>query len=118
MIQIKQIAEATLFEDGLQVRSLVQDFFRQHPNLAAITPPETDDERVLAISAALLELFALRTNQTAPTWTHHVGALPEPIYLLKAAQYMKRLRQLCEQESPEPLRKRGLYAPPDYLTFA
>ncbi len=30
---------------------------------------------------------------------------------------MKYLWALCEAESPEPLRKRGFYAPPDYLAF-
>ena len=29
-----------------------------------------------------------------------------------------RLRALCEAESPEPLRKRFLYAPPNFLEFA
>jgi hypothetical protein len=118
MVQIEQIAEAALSGDSLQARSLVQDFFRQHPELAVIRPPQTNDERILAISAALLELFAMRTNQAAPAWTPTIGPLPEPIYLLKAAQHMKRLRTLCENESPEPLRKRRFYAPPDYLTFA
>lgn len=118
MVQIEHIAEAALGGDSLRVRSLVQDFFRQHPDLATIRPPQTDDERILAISAALLELFAMRTNQTAPVWTPAVGPLPEPIYLLKSAHHMKRLRMLCEKESPEPLRKRRFYAPPDYLTFA
>jgi hypothetical protein len=118
MVQIEQIAKAALAGESLRLRSLVQDFFRQHPDLSAITPPQTNDERILAISAALLELFAMRTNQAAPAWTPHVGPLTEPIYLLKSARHMKRLRTLCEQESPEPLRKRSFYAPPDYLTFA
>ena len=117
MVQIEQIAESALSGDSLQTRSLVQDFLRQRPDLSAITPPKTNDEYILAISAALLELFAMRTNQDAPSWTSRVGPLPEPIYLLKAAHNMKRLRVLCEQESPEPLRKRSFYAPPDYLTY-
>ena len=118
MVQIEHIAEAALSGESLKVRSLVQDFLRQRPDLAAITPPQTDDEHILAMSAALLELFAMRTNQAAPAWTPNVGPLPEPIYLLKAAHHMKRLRTLCEKESPEPLRKRSFYAPPDYLTYA
>ena len=69
------------------------------------------------MTAALLELFASRMKQEAPSWTAEVGPLSEPIFLLKAAETMKRLRQLCEAEAPEPLRKRGLYAPPNYLEF-
>jgi len=31
---------------------------------------------------------------------------------------MRRLRDLCRDAAPEPLRRRNLYAPPDYLAFA
>jgi hypothetical protein len=37
---------------------------------------------------------------------------------LKSAQTMRRLRETCIAESPLPLRRRGLYAPADFLTFA
>jgi hypothetical protein len=65
-----------------------------------------------------VELFALRLQQMPPQWTKDVGGLPEPFYLLKAASTMKRLRALCETEAPEPLRKRGFYAPANFLEFA
>jgi len=118
MVQIEQLARAALNRDSLELRSLVQDFLRSQPNLADLLPPQTDDEAVLAMSAALLELLAVRTNQAPPLWTAGVGPVKEPFYLLKSAAQMKRLRQLCQQESPEPLRKRSFYAPPDYLAFA
>jgi hypothetical protein len=72
----------------------------------------------LAAAASLVEPLALRSQQRPPSWTKEVGALPEPIYLLKAAASMKRLRELCETQAPGPLRKRGLYAPPNFLEFA
>jgi len=118
MVQIDQIAEAALQRDSLHLRSLVQDLLRSQTPLADIPPPQTEDESALAISAALLELLALRTNQSPPSWTSAVGPVKEPFYLLKSAAHMKRLQQLCRQESPEPLRKRSFYAPPDYLAFA
>jgi len=118
MVQIEEIAEAALRGDSLLVRSLTQRFFRQSPHLTAIPKPVEADEYLLAMSASLLELFAIRLGQDAPPWTAGVGPTTEPIFLLKAAQSMKRLRQLCEAESPEPLRKRGFYAPPNYLEFA
>ena len=91
---------------------------REYPDLASIPRPITDDQQVLAMAAALVELFAQRAGQLAPAWTDEVGPLLEPVFLLEAATRMKRLRALCESEAPEPLRKRGLYAPPDFLTFA
>lgn len=118
MVQIEQLAEAALKGEGVILRSLVQDFFRENPSLVDIPKPAVNDRRVLAASASLLELFSSRLKQDAPHWTREVGPLTEPIFLLKAAATMKRLRQLCETESPEPLRKRGFYAPPNYLEFA
>jgi hypothetical protein len=117
MVQIEQIAQAVLEQDSMLVRSLVQDFFHQNPRLAKIAKPMIDDERLLATSASLIELFAERLNQEVPPWTKTIGPLAEPFFLLKAAEQMKRLRVLCETEAPEPLRKRRLYAPPNYLEF-
>jgi hypothetical protein len=118
MVQIEQMADAALRRDSLLLRSLVQDFLRSRPVIADVPRPQTDDERLLAISAALLELLAIRTNQLPPAWTASVGPVEEPFYLLASAANMKRLQRLCLLESPEPLRKRRFYAPPDYLVFA
>ena len=118
MVAIEQLAEAALKGDGLLLRSLVQDLLRDKPQLSEYPPPKTDDARLLAAAASLVELLAQRLYQPPPSWTKTVGALPEPIFLVKAAATMKRLRVLCETESPEPLRKRGFYAPPNFLEFA
>lgn len=118
MVQIEQLAEAVLKGEGVKARSLAQDFFRANPKLTDITQPTVNDVRLLAAAASLLELFAIRLGQEAPVWTKSVDPLAEPVYLLKSAVTMKRLRELCEKESPEPLRKRGFYAPPNYLEFA
>ena len=117
MVAIERIAEAALAGEGLLLRSLTQDFLRQQTDLNACPKPQTNDARVLVTAAALLELFASRAHQPAPAWTGEVGALAEPVHLLKAAATMKRLRVLCETEAPLPLRQRGLYAPPNYLEF-
>ncbi len=117
MILIEQIAEAALNGQSLETRSLVQEFFQANPELQTIPQPNLTDTKILATSASLLELFADRLNQDAPAWTATVSALPEPVYLVKAASTMKRLKILCETESPFPLRKRHIYAPPNYLEF-
>jgi len=118
MVTLEMLAEAALQRDNLSLRSQVQDFVRDHPQLTAISRPQSDNQQILGIAAALLELLAERTGKPAPAWTRDIGAVPEPVFLLEAAMRMKRLRALCEAESPEPLKKRGLYAPPDFLTFA
>ena len=118
MVTIEQLADAALKGDTLLLRSLTQDLLRERPQLGNYPRPQTDDPRLLAAAASLIELFALRLHQPAPSWTKEVGALPEPIFLVKAAATMKRLRVLCETQAPEPLRKRGFYAPPNFLEFA
>jgi predicted secreted protein len=117
MATIEQISAAILRDDSLLTRALVQEFLRDQPVLADISRPETDTS-TLVVAAALLELFALRTQQPAPAWTRQVGPMEQPRYLLEAATHMRRLRDLCRDAAPEPLRRRRLYAPPDYLAFA
>lgn len=117
-VKIKQLAQCALRADDLTLRILVQEFLRDTPILKDVPRPQTKNRRVLAVAAGLLELFALRSGQAAPEWTQSIGALPGPVFLAHEAARMKRLRQLCLDESPEPLKKRNLYATPNYLLFA
>ena len=118
MDQIDQLAQAALARDHLKLRSLVQDMTRANINFSVVPRPTTLESRLLAITASLVELLALRNNQTPPTWTKEIGPLKEPFFMLESAVNMKRLRTLCETQSPEPMRKRLLYAPPHFLEFA
>lgn len=117
MATIEQIAQAALVGEALEVRHLTMDFLSQTPDLTAITYPDTTDVQLLAAVASLLELLAQRQQQQPPTWTQQIGPLSSPIYLLKSAAKMNRLREMCQREAPEPLRKRGFYAPANYLEF-
>ncbi len=73
---------------------------------------------MLAVAASLVELLAERAGQPAPAWAADVAGLPEARYLLRSAATMKRLRRMCDEESPGPLRRRNLFAPAEFLTFA
>src|SRR5438876_8036561 len=118
MVRIEQLAEAALNQDAFLLRSLTQDLLCERPNLKEFSRPKEVDFRTLAAAASLIELLAERLHQEPPAWTREVRALPEPIHLVRAAASMKHLRALCEQEAPEPLRKRGFYAPPNFLESA
>lgn len=118
MEQIEQLAQAALTRDHLKLRSLVQDLSRAKTNFSRMPRPSTREPRLLAMSAALVELLANRNEQKPPEWTKEIGPLAEPFFLLESAVTMKRLRVLCETQSPEPMRKRLLYAPPHFLEFA
>jgi hypothetical protein len=118
MDPIEQLAQAALDRDHLKLRSLVQDFSRANMDYGKLPRPSTTDSRLLVISAALVELLAQRNNQTPPAWTKKIGALNEPFFLLNSAAIMIHLRTLCDTQSPEPMKKRLLYAPPHFLEFA
>lgn len=118
MVTLEQLALAALARDHLRLRSLTQDLLREQKTLTHLSSPATADAQVLSVAAGLVELLALRRHEPAPSWVEVVGPLKEPFYMLEAAQHFKRLRLLCETESPEPLRRRNLLAPPDFLTFA
>ncbi len=117
-MNVETIAESILEGEALLARSLIQDWLSFRPDLSGEPFPKTSDGRVLALSAALVELFAERLGQRSPDWTRQVSALKEPVYLLRSVTRMPRLRKLCEEQSPAPLRRRNLFAPADYLTFA
>ncbi len=118
MVTLEHVVDAVLAGDSLAVRSLVQDFLASHPILTTVPRPSLADGQPMAVAAALTELFSERRRQAPPTWTRTVGPAPEALYLVRSAITMPRLRQLCEDAGPEPLRRRRLYAPPDYLVFA
>ncbi len=115
---IEQMADAAINRDSLRLRSLVQDWVRSGTSASALKRPEKVDAKTLVFSAALAELLAERQGDNPPSWTREIGALAEPFFLVESAISMKRLRTLCETQSPEPMRKRRLYAPPHFLEFA
>jgi hypothetical protein len=118
MVTIEQLAEAALQRDSLRLRSLTQDLLHETPRLSDVLRPASTDPRVLSTAAALIELLAVRQQQNPPAWAREFGPLPEPFFLVEAAEHMTRLRVLCETQAPEPMRKRRLYAPPNFLAFA
>jgi len=91
---------------------------RAEVRLADYERPSGLDTVDLAIAAGVVELLASRWHQAVPEWTRDVPGVGEPFLLVKAAAYLPRLRRSCEEEGPEPLRRRGLLAPPDFLTAA
>lgn len=97
MVTIRDLAEAAISGDNFALRSLYQDFVSESPKLSEYPRPQTNDKRVLAAAASLIELFAERSKQIPPAWAAEIGALQEPIYLVPSAKTMKHLRILCEK---------------------
>ncbi len=115
---LNELARAALNRRSLELRQYAQDLLVHFADLAVIPEPLFDSVAHKTVAAAILELLAERRGQLSPAWTQSAVVLPVPFYLLESALTMPRLRQLCETESPLPLRKRGLFAPPQFLEFA
>lgn len=114
---IEALAQAAWQRDSVTVRHLAQAFIRSQPDFAQLPRPTTQEQDMLIMAAALVELLASRVGQAPPAWTATIGAASEAFYLVAAAESMPRLRQHCMAEAPPPLRQRRLYAPADFLVF-
>jgi hypothetical protein len=62
--QLGERAEATIKGESLLLRSLTQVSPREQPRLSGCPKLETNDSRILASAASLVELFAARLGQT------------------------------------------------------
>ena len=115
---LRDLVEALLARDALRARQWVADAAREAVSWTDIPRPIGWSALELAVAAGVVELFALRSQQAPPPWTAKVGCAPNPVYLVRAAETMPRLRLSCETEGPEPLRVRRIYAPPEFMTAA
>jgi hypothetical protein len=117
MNQTDQLAQAALERHSLLLRDLALLLLEAHIDLSTVPAPLNSDPRSRAVAAGLVELLAARRGQEPPVWTRLEGEA-EPFFLVAAAETMPRLRALCLEEAPLPLKKRNLYAPPNFLEFA
>jgi len=117
-VRLEDLVGALLRYDALAARQWVADARREGLEWRTVPEPRSLDPVGMAVAAGIVELLASRARQSPPDWTAAVPALPEPLLLVRAAAWMPRLRHVCEVEGPAPLRKRGLLAPPEFLTAA
>lgn len=114
---LSELAHAVLAGDALVARQWVLD--HRHFEWSNVGQPSDLGPRELAIAAALVELFCDRAGAPRPAWTATVAAADdEPLFLMRSAATLPRLRKRIELETPEPLRRRRLFAPADFLTAA
>ncbi len=115
---LEEMAESLLRRDALALRELANEWWQRFDDAEIWTEPNNPDHDILAVAAALAELFADRAGVAPPTWTASAGQLEKPFYALAAASRLKTVREMCEQESPTPLQKRGILAPGAFLESA
>jgi len=115
--RLEHLAKAVLTRQALEARSLVQEMVRA--GLAhELTEPTGVRPAERVIAAALAELLAQRHGLPVPPWVTQVGSLPEPFFAVERALRWPMVREQCEREAPEPLKRRGIYAPAGFLSYA
>lgn len=117
-MNLLDLVKALLSYDTLTARQWIADAERSGFVWTRVPAPRDLDPTASALAAGLTELLASRAGQAPPAWTAKVPPAPERVFLVRSAARMPRLRESCEKEGPEPLRRRGLLAPPDFLTIA
>ncbi|MCW5829307.1 MAG: hypothetical protein KIT79_08330 [Deltaproteobacteria bacterium] len=115
---LEQMAEALIARDALRLRELTLEWTRLRDPRVSFAPPESGNRQVRIVAAALAELLAERGRTNAPEWTKNEGVLGTPFFALAAAERLKSVKALCERESPEPLRRHGIFAPANFLQLA
>jgi len=115
-MELRDLVAAILKGDLLTARQWVADAHRARLRWDSCPLPSGFDRRELAVAAGLLELLASRARSQAPSWTRDVGvAQDEPLFLDPGLEAMPRTLERIKREAPEPLRKRNLFASPDFL---
>jgi hypothetical protein len=117
-MDLNKLVRALRNYDTIAARQWVADAKRSGIQLRDLAKPSGLDPIDNAIAAGVVELLSTRWGQTAPKWTGDIAAAPVPVFLVRAAKLMPRLRKACETEGPESLRRRRILAPPDFLTAA
>ena len=116
MKTLAEVVSAILNDEGLVPRQWAVDCARERVRWDLLKKPSEMTGDPLSIAASLVELMAERAGVSSPSWTAEIPGLQEPLYLVPAN--MKRSRAVAEKEGPMALRRRRIYAMPDYLTYS
>lgn len=117
-MDLRELVEAILRGDLLAARQWVADARRERIQWESVPCPRDFSDLEMTIAAGLVELFAHRSGVNPPSWTDGVGPEPEPILLDPGLEQMPRSYALARSSAPDPLRKRNLFALPDFLDVA
>jgi hypothetical protein len=114
-MELRDLVRAILSGDLLAARQWVADAYRARIQWERVVRPSGLDDREMTVAAAIVELLAARAGMASPPWTLSIGAQREPLFLDPGIQEMPRTLARAMTDGPEPLRRRNLFASPDFL---
>jgi hypothetical protein len=107
-----ELVNAVLTDD-LAARQLVKDAKRADYEWSSAPAPDFSDLSARAVYAGVVELLAERAGELPPAWAKLVGASPKQVFLM-GAKYPAQRREFLVT-APDALKKRNVYASPEYL---
>jgi hypothetical protein len=114
-MELADLVRALMSGDLLAARQWVADARRIKLDWEHCARPDGLDERETAVAAGLAELLSGRDGASPPAWTADVAGNREPLLLDPGLAAMPRSLKHALAESPEPLRRRNIFAPRDFL---
>jgi hypothetical protein len=114
-MELPDLVRAILSGDLLAARQWVADARRARIRWDRFARPSGLDDRELTVAAAMVELLAARAGAPPPAWAITVGGQDKPLFLDPGIEQMPRTLARARTDAPEPLRKRNLFASPDFL---
>lgn len=114
-MELSDLVHSLTAGDLLAARQWVADARRSRLEWSGCDRPRGLSEPEMAIAAGLAELLAERAGAMPPAWTATVGGNRDPLILDPGLETMPRTLKHAMAETPEPLRKRNIYAPHDFL---
>jgi hypothetical protein len=114
-MELTELVRAIMSGNLLEARQWVADARRAGLRWQECERPSGLDDRAMTIAAGLTELLATRSGEQPPMWTIAVGTNAEPVFLDPGIEKMPRTLAFTKANAPEPLRKRNLFAMPNFL---
>jgi Nucleotidyltransferase of unknown function (DUF6036) len=114
-MELRDLVRAILSGDLLAARQWVADARRARISWETVGQPTGLNDREMTVAAGLAEVLAERTGVAPPSWALSVGGQREPLFLDPGLQDMPRTLAHAMANGPEPLRRRNLFASPDFL---
>lgn len=114
-MELADLVRSLMSGNLLAARQWVADARRIKLDWERCARPEGLDQREAAVAAGLAELLSERDGASPPAWTSQVGGNREPVLLDPDLAAMPRTLKHALTEGPEPLRRRNIFAPRDFL---
>jgi hypothetical protein len=117
-MELRDLIQFLVRGQPLAARQWLADAQRLRFDWSTVSALPNADTTSAAVAAGVVEMMAERAGVAPPAWTGTIPGVATPLFLVRAAATMTRLRRLCEEEGPWPLRRRLIFAPPEFLTLA